>query len=164
MCARRHHPGWEIGNQLPKRTLRNQSSGRLPGPGFCLESTLLNTNAPPGASNSVGSFTHMHRRLSGLAVSLLAAASLTSAFAQTAPAAASNPPTARIPLQELSESFEKLASKVRPCVVQIFSTGYAPITSEDGETTNTQSLLSRQQATGAGVIVSPDGYIVTNSH
>jgi serine protease Do len=106
----------------------------------------------------------MHRRLSALAVSLLAAASFTSAFAQTAPAPASNPPAARFPLQELSASFEKLASKVRPCVVQIFSTGYAPITSEDGETTNTQSLLSRQQATGAGVIVSPDGYIVTNSH
>src|SRR5229473_3626575 len=144
MCARRHHPVWQVGNELPERTLWNQPSGRLPRPGFCPESTLLNTNAHPAASNSIGSFTHMHRRLSRLAVLLLAAASLTPAFAQTAPAAASSPPAARFPLQELSESFEKLASKVRPCVVQIFSTGYAPITSEDGEATNTQSLLSRQ--------------------
>jgi serine protease Do len=65
-------------------------------------------------------------------------------------------------LRELSSSFEALAARVRPAVVQIFSTGYA--TSEDTESTSASSLLSRQRSTGSGVILTPDGYIVTNNH
>jgi serine protease Do len=68
----------------------------------------------------------------------------------------------RISLRDLSTSFEELAERVRPAVVQIFSTGYA--TSEDTESTNASSLLSTQRSTGSGVILSPDGYIVTNNH
>jgi serine protease Do len=47
-------------------------------------------------------------------------------------------------------------------VVQIFSTGYATV--EEGESTNTAGLLSRQRSTGSGAILSTDGYIVTNNH
>ncbi len=105
----------------------------------------------------------MYRRFTLLTVLLLLASTLAPAFGQTGKPAA--PVAARFPLRDLSESLEKLAARVRPCVVQIFSTGYAPLsTSEEGEGTNTQSLLSKQQATGTGVILSPDGYIVTNSH
>ncbi len=67
-----------------------------------------------------------------------------------------------ISLRELSSSFEALAARVRPAVVQIFSTGYA--TSQEGDSTNASSLLSTQRSTGSGVILSPDGYIVTNNH
>lgn len=66
-------------------------------------------------------------------------------------------------LRELSGSFETLAARVRPAVVQIFSTGYAPAQESD-DSTNTGSLLTRQTSTGSGVILSPDGYIVTNNH
>jgi serine protease Do len=74
--------------------------------------------------------------------------------AQTAPKAP--------PLRELSSSFEELAGKVRPAVVQIFSTGYA--TPDDSESTRASSLLSTQRSTGSGIILTADGYIVTNNH
>ena len=65
-------------------------------------------------------------------------------------------------LGELSASFEALSARVRPAVVQIFSTGYA--TSEETESTAASSLLSTQRSTGSGVIVTQDGFIVTNNH
>ena len=67
-----------------------------------------------------------------------------------------------VSLRELSDSYETLAARVRPAVVQIFSTGY--IASDDGQGTDASSPLSRQRSTGSGVILSADGYIVTNNH
>jgi serine protease Do len=82
--------------------------------------------------------------------------------AQTpAPAPAKTVPPAS--LGDFSASLEALAARVRPAVVQIFSTGYA--TPDNGDdSTRTGSLLSKQTSTGSGVILSPDGYIVTNNH
>jgi serine protease Do len=85
------------------------------------------------------------------AVLLLAAAP--PLFSQTRPAAS---------LGELSASFETLAKRVRPSVVQIFSTGYA--SAEESESSNAASLLSKQLSTGSGVILSEDGFILTNNH
>ena len=67
-----------------------------------------------------------------------------------------------VSLTELSTSFETLARRVRPSVVQIFSTGYA--SGEESESSNTSSLLSKQRSTGSGVILSEDGLILTNNH
>ncbi len=67
-----------------------------------------------------------------------------------------------VTLGELSASFETLAKRVRPSVVQIFSTGYA--SAEESESSNTSSLLSKQRSTGSGVILSDDGFILTNNH
>lgn len=46
--------------------------------------------------------------------------------------------------------------------MQIFSTGYAP--AEDSDSGNAASLLTKQRSTGSGIILSADGYIITNSH
>ena len=66
------------------------------------------------------------------------------------------------PLTELSAATEALAHRVSRSVVQIFSTGYT--FNEESESTPTSSFISRQRSSGSGVILSPDGYIVTNSH
>ena len=65
-------------------------------------------------------------------------------------------------MNELSSSLEGLVNRIRPAVVQIFSTGYAA--AEDSDSGNTASLLTKQRSTGSGIILSADGYIVTNAH
>jgi len=74
---------------------------------------------------------------------------------------AQTPPPAQVSLNEFSSSLETLVGRVRPSVVQIYSTGYA--TSEETDST-TASLLSKQHSTGSGIILTEDGYIVTNAH
>jgi serine protease Do len=60
-------------------------------------------------------------------------------------------------LTRLSEDLQALAERVRPAIVQVIVSGYAP-TGDDG------ALLTRQRGEGAGVILNPDGYVVTNAH
>jgi serine protease Do len=67
-----------------------------------------------------------------------------------------------VSLGELSVSLEALVNRTRPSVVQIFSTGY--VTADESEASNTAALLSTQRSTGSGIIVSDDGFIVTNGH
>jgi serine protease Do len=64
-------------------------------------------------------------------------------------------------LSELSQSFEELASKVSPAVVEVFTTGYGTDATEAGSSGN---LITRQRGSGSGVILDPQGYIVTNGH
>lgn len=66
-----------------------------------------------------------------------------------------------VALSELSGSFEALSRTVSPAVVQILSTGYAP---GDRRSADAHTLISKQQSTGSGVILDPNGYIMTNAH
>ena len=65
------------------------------------------------------------------------------------------------PLHVFSESIQALTAKVTKSVVQIVATGYG--LSSEKQSTDT-ALFEPQEAIGAGVILSPDGYIVTNAH
>ena len=66
------------------------------------------------------------------------------------------------PLDTFSKSLETLTAKVRQSVVQIFSTGYAAV--EENENGNASTIISKQRSTGTGVVLTDDGYIVTNAH
>lgn len=65
-------------------------------------------------------------------------------------------------LHSLSASLETLAGRVSRAIVQIYASGYT-LNSEDAESANA-ALISKQRSSGSGVILSPDGYIVTNGH
>ena len=64
-------------------------------------------------------------------------------------------------LTEISASFQALSERVSPAVVQIFTTGFAPVQDVVGANSG---LVSTQRSVGSGVLVDPDGYIVTNAH
>jgi serine protease Do len=99
------------------------------------------------------------RRLAACAAAsvLLAAPS---AFAQAATQAA---PAVRgfAGLADLSRSLEQLVDKISPSVVQIFVTGYSPPEEQAPAATGEPSL---ERSSGSGVILDPDGYIITNAH
>jgi len=61
----------------------------------------------------------------------------------------------------MSKSFETLVQKVSPAVVEVLVTGYG--TGEDDDQQPSPSV-GRERSLGSGVIVDPDGYIITNFH
>ena len=74
------------------------------------------------------------------------------------------PPEPRTPnaLHELNESIETLVQRISPSVVQIQVTGYGA--TQDSNSGQTSVVIGKQRSIGSGVIVDPDGYIVTNAH
>ena len=66
-------------------------------------------------------------------------------------------------LHDLSGQLESLAHRVSLSVAQIFSTGY--VLTDDRESGGSNAaIVTRQRASGSGVVVAADGYIVTNAH
>jgi len=64
-------------------------------------------------------------------------------------------------LHQFNTAVRKLVSQITPSVVQVLATGYGPVESSTG---NTGVMMSMQQKLGSGVIIDPNGYIVTNAH
>jgi serine protease Do len=63
--------------------------------------------------------------------------------------------------QELSDTLTAMARTAEPAVVEIFATSYGPTM---GSKLHGGELVATQRASGSGVIVDPDGFIVTNAH
>jgi serine protease Do len=62
---------------------------------------------------------------------------------------------------DLSSVLEATTRTVEPAIVEIFATSYAP---GEGVVPRTADLVTTQRASGSGVIVDPEGFIVTNAH
>ncbi len=80
---------------------------------------------------------------------------LVPAFAQTESKVDSDP------LHRVSEAVQTLAGRVAPSVVKILVSGYGPVSDNSRMET---ALIGRQRSIGSGVILDPEGYIVTNAH
>jgi serine protease Do len=65
-------------------------------------------------------------------------------------------------LRQFDGSLVALAKRVSPAVVQIMVTGYGPAASSNRS--DDVARVVRQHAIGSGVIVDPNGYIITNAH
>jgi serine protease Do len=75
-------------------------------------------------------------------------------------AAASGRAAATTWLESLSGATRALASRVAPAVVQISVTALGPVAEGGGG----EAVLGQQRRGGSGVLLSPDGYVVTNFH
>ena len=63
-------------------------------------------------------------------------------------------------LDEFGPAVESMVQRVSPAVVQILATRYGLV--EDSARTNMSAGV--EQSVGSGVIVSPDGFVITNAH
>jgi serine protease Do len=74
------------------------------------------------------------------------------------PVAAQAPP---VRLGQISEGFQELSRRVHASVVKVSTVGYRQLEPEESDE---PGVAARQQSAGSGVIIDPDGWIVTNAH
>jgi len=68
------------------------------------------------------------------------------------------------PLQALNASLEQLTARVSPAVVHIRVASYRSSADEQGRDEEKSQVFTKQRGAGSGVIVDPEGYIVTALH
>jgi serine protease Do len=69
------------------------------------------------------------------------------------------------PLQWLNASLEQVTTKISPAVVRIEVAGYRPLADRNDEDNEAKvQTLTKEHTSGSGVIVDPEGYIVTAFH
>jgi serine protease Do len=120
------------------------------------ETTGIQMSTPCIEGNSVCIFMVLKRTLVGW----MTAGFLCSSIAlPQRPPATPNPQKTDV-LRELSTSFEEISQRSGKAVVQIFVRSYVAA----DESNSGGQLLTTQNSSGSGIIMSPDGYILTNAH
>jgi serine protease Do len=100
---------------------------------------------------------------------LLAGLSFAASSAWAAPQTTGNLPAPTTPQQksallQMQDAFTSIAQTVEPTVVNIKSEQLRSASGDSGEAPSKSGLPRRLEATGSGVIVRADGYILTNDH
>jgi serine protease Do len=68
-------------------------------------------------------------------------------------------------IHEMSAAFEALVKRASPAVVEVLVTGFGTDEEdEDDKGASGSSTFGRERSLGSGVIIDPNGYIVTNYH
>ena len=73
-------------------------------------------------------------------------------------------PTQPDPLVRMNESIDALTRKVWPSVVQILVSSYGPQNERPQGGSGVGVVMGRQQSSGSGFVIDPEGYIITNAH
>ena len=66
------------------------------------------------------------------------------------------------PLHQLNSSIEAIVKRVAPSVVQVIVTGFGPL--GEGNESEASLVVGRQRSIASGVVIDPDGYIITSAH
>ncbi len=74
------------------------------------------------------------------------------------------PPDQADILLQYDQAIDQVAEKAMRSVVEIEVTGFGKPEDSSSDDSQDQQVLQRQRALGSGVIVDPDGYIITNNH
>ncbi len=64
--------------------------------------------------------------------------------------------------RQFSTSVQSLVQRVSPSVVQVLVSGYTPI--DEDHAGDTDVVLGKQRSLASGVVVDPDGFVMTNAH
>ena len=78
-------------------------------------------------------------------------------FAKQSPKKEETQPDA---LHALNTSLQSLTARVSPAIVEILVSGFGPVDQQSSRT----AYYARQHSLGSGVILDPNGYIMTNAH
>ncbi len=104
----------------------------------------------------------IHRRNVFLPVVLLTLLLGTAALPAAAQAPSGESDKTAEVLHQMNGSFQALVKRVSPAVVEVLVTGFG--SPDEEEDTSAPSSIGRERSLGSGVIVDPDGYIITNYH